>query len=63
MPRRIKSLKDATLFAIAKNIKYWSAMLPENPDSYLYLLSPFDILGMKFCFFKLISVHLIESFM
>ena len=45
MPRRIKSLKDATLFAIAKNIKYWGDMIPEDPDTYLYLLSPFEVLG------------------
>eukprot|EP00794_Sanderia_malayensis_P018770 gene18770-20661_t len=44
MPRSVRSLNDAVLRCIAINIKHWADMIPEYADSYLYVISPFDIL-------------------
>ena len=35
-------------------------MIPEDPDAYLYLLSPFDVLGTKFFLFTLLSLCLLR---
>ncbi len=51
MPRCVRKLKDAALLCIAQNIELWAESVPENAESYLYLLSPFEMLGRYiFCF-------------